>query len=67
MKDEKQLATPQQLQADKMERTQQNVGFDDVLRYLSLGITPTAPRLPEQAMHYGSCSENHRQAQGRGS
>lgn len=48
------LPTPQQLEQSRLERQQERVGFDDVLRYLSLGITPTAPRLPEQAMQYGN-------------
>lgn len=51
---EKQIATPQQLEAERQQKLQAQVGFDDVLRYLALGISPTAPRLPEQAMHYGS-------------
>lgn len=48
------LPTPQQAEQDRQQKLQASVGFDDVLRYLSLGLSPVAPRLPEQAMQYGS-------------
>jgi len=52
-KDYKDLPSPQQLEADREKRTKAGIGFDDVLRYLSLGMAPTAPRLPEQASMTG--------------
>jgi len=50
----KDLPSPAQVEEDRRARAQQAIGFDAVLRYLALGMAPTAPRIPEQAMYHGS-------------
>lgn len=51
---EKKIPTPKQAENSRVERTEANMGFDQILRQLALGISPTAPRLPEQASSSGT-------------
>jgi hypothetical protein len=48
------VPTPAELDKRAREGSEGRLGFGDVLKYLSLGMTPSAPRLPEQA--YGGSS-----------
>lgn len=47
------LPSPAQMEAGRADRQITNIGFGDVLRALSLGASPSAPRLPEQASMNG--------------
>ncbi len=48
------IPTPQQAEQQRQKTQNQNIGFDDILRYVALGIAPTAPRLPEAGMKYST-------------
>lgn len=48
-KELKKMPTPEELATQRERMEKQGVGFTDILRALSLGLLPNAPRLPQQA------------------
>lgn len=48
------MPTPADLESKRQQETQAKLGFDQILRYLALGMAPNAPRLPQQTIAYGS-------------
>jgi len=48
------IPNPADMEAQRQQKLQSMIGFDDVLKWYALGLAPTSPRIPEQATHYGS-------------
>lgn len=48
------LPSPVKQEPEREQKAIQQIGFEDILQALALGVGPASPRLPEQAMQYGS-------------